>query len=172
MLSHSLGTSFDHRLSIAFDDNVGVGVCHPAGVIHHTVVRLVIGSDSFSASLPTFSILMKMCSHSAHAGAECSSTVIFSAATTGTICSDASWLVNASAAVLMLVAMLASFTGSGEPFKTELICCDLHNVNWRLVLEDMVLILDRITLVAFYVLLQLNQRQYELGALGCLDQAL
>jgi len=64
---------------------------------------------------------MKMCGHSAHAGSQCSGTIVFSAATVGTVCNDASGLVDASATVLMLVAMLASFAGTRVPFKTELI---------------------------------------------------
>jgi hypothetical protein len=141
-------------------------------MIHHTIVWLVIGSDSFSASLPTFSITMKMCSYPTHTSGQGSSTIVFTTAAVSTIGLNSSGLVYAPATVLMLVAMLASFAGAREPLKTELIFCDFHDVNWQLVLEDTALILDRITLVAFYVLLQLNRRQYEPYALGCLDRAL
>jgi hypothetical protein len=78
--------------------------------------------------------------------------------------------MDASATVLMLVAMLTTFAGTREPFKAELIFGDLHDINWQLVVEDMVLILARTALVAFYVLLLLNLHQYELDVLQYPDQ--
>ena len=72
----------------------------------------------------------------------------------------------------MLVAMLATFASAREPFKSKLILCNFHDVNWRLVVEDMELILARTTLAAFYVLLQLSQRQCELYVPVCPDPAL
>jgi hypothetical protein len=98
-------------------------------MIYHTVVRLVIGSDSFGASQSTFSITMKMCGHSAHAGGKGSSTIVFPTATVGAIGLNSCGLVNTAATVLMFVAMLATFAGAREPFETKLIFCDFHDVN-------------------------------------------
>jgi hypothetical protein len=71
---------------------------------------------------------MKMCHHTATTSAECSSTIVFTTATVGSVGRYSGRLVNAAATILMFVAMLSSLACAGEPFKTKLIFSDFHGI--------------------------------------------
>jgi hypothetical protein len=78
---------------------------------------------------------MKMCYHTTATCTQCSSTIVLATATICSVGLYSSRLVYATAAVLMLVAMLSTFACAGEPFKTKLIFCEFHN-NFYLVRDE------------------------------------
>ena len=70
---------------------------------------------------------MKVRHHTTATYIQCCGTIVFTAATVGSIGLYPSGLVDTAATVLMLVAMLSPFACAGEPFKTKLIFCEFHS---------------------------------------------
>ncbi len=69
---------------------------------------------------------MKVRYHATTTYTESGCTVVFTAATVGSVGHYPGGLVDTAATILMLVAMLSSFACAGEPFKTKLIFSDFH----------------------------------------------
>jgi len=90
-------------------------------MINHTVVGFMIGANAFCARLITLFVHMKVCHHTATTSCVGCCSVVFTTAAVCAVCSNASWLMDTTATILMLVAMLATFACATEPFKTKLI---------------------------------------------------
>lgn len=73
---------------------------------------------------------MKMCHYTAAASTQSSGTIVFTAATVGSVGRNSSRLVNTAATILMLVAMLPSLACAGKPFKTKLIFSESHSFTY------------------------------------------
>jgi len=97
-------------------------------MIHYPVVRFVIGTYAFCASLKSRSVLMKVCHYATAAYRESRCSIVFATATVGSVGSDSGGLVNTATTILMLVAVLSSFACAGEPFKSKLIFSESHKI--------------------------------------------
>ncbi len=95
-------------------------------MIYHTIVRLVIGTNTFGAGLEPRRVLMKVRHYTTAAYTESCRTIIFAATTVGSVGNNSCGLVDTAATILVLVAMLSSLAGTREPFKTKLIFSDFH----------------------------------------------
>ena len=98
-------------------------------MISDTIVRFVIGSNTLVAGLKTWGISVKVCQHTTTTSHIGCSTIVFATAAVGAVGCDPRGLVDASATVLVLVAMLSSLAGAGVPFKPKLIFSDFHSQN-------------------------------------------
>lgn len=96
-------------------------------MVNNSIVRFVICPDSFAPGLEPWSICVEMSNNTTATHAQCCGTIVFTTTTVGSVGLYSSGLVDAAATILVLVAVLPSLACAGEPFKTELIFCELHD---------------------------------------------
>ena len=80
---------------------------------------------------------MIVCHHATATHGQCCCSIVFTTATVGSVGSDSSGLVDATATVLMLVAMLSAFASAGKPFKSKLIFSESHKIIYLVRVEGL-----------------------------------